>query len=100
MKKHYLAVLFLFAAVSTWAQVPFRTLDWNQTLKAPIKGSAEQARKDYQQHCKNSTERTLQYWLSYGLDVDGPLLNNGTAVFSGNYLFPDSNVNVNFTDAY
>jgi len=100
MKKHYLAILFLFAAVSTWAQVPFRSLDWNQTLKAPIKGSAEQARKDYQQHCKNSTERTVQTWLSYGLDVDGPNLNNGTAVFSGNYLFPDSNVNVNFTDAY
>ena len=96
MKKHYLAIIFLFVAVGTWAQVPYRTFGWNQTLQAPINPNVEQLRHDYQQRCKSSTDRTLQYWVSYALSVDS--INYGAAVHTGNYLFPDSNVNVNFVD--
>ncbi|MCS6917847.1 MAG: T9SS type A sorting domain-containing protein [Chitinophagales bacterium] len=62
-----------------------------------VKSSKEQLFREYRERF-HSPVRDVNWWLCYAFDMDS--LNGFTASLSGNYLFSDSNVLVNFGDGY
>lgn len=66
-------------------------------LLPQVKGDKQQLIRQYYDRF-HSPVRDINWWLCYGLDMDS--LNGFVASLSGNYLFTDSNVLVNFGDGY
>ncbi len=97
MKRNIFTLLILISAVvAVSAQTPLNTLSWNKMLLPQKNNSAQQIRDDYQNRFHNQL-RNPSYWVSYALDYDA-LNGYYFSSLSGNFLFPDSNVYVNFSD--
>ena len=83
---------------ASFAQTQLSPLSWNQLLQPQLKSTTGDIRDQFNNRFKSSNLRGSSYWISYALDQDS--LNGFTASLSGNFLFPDSNVLVNFSDGF
>ncbi len=90
-------LILLFAVAIGSAQTPLNTLSWNNMLQPEKTNQISQIRSNYQDRFHSEAERNVSYWVSYALDYDA-LNGYYYSVLSGNFLFPDSNVYVNFSD--
>lgn len=96
MKICTLITLLAFLTFAAYSQSPLKSLHFDSPKQLSLNQSKSSLQKQYFEHCKSQTERGASYWVCYALDNDS--LNGNIATLSGNYLFPDSNVFVNFDD--
>ncbi len=98
MKKATVLLVALTAMQISFGQSVYAPLSGHPGLFTPAKGTKQQIKEQYKQKFHSSMVRDENWWVCYGLDIDS--VNGFIASLSGNYLFSDSNVLVNFSDGY
>lgn len=96
MRKIYLTFAILLAF--GWASAQQAVTSLNAPANKKVETNLTLNSKAIQSYFNTKNSKASNRWYNYGFAVDN--FNMGTAEWSGNYLFPDSTILVNYSTSY